>query len=732
MRLTLRTLLAYLDDRLLPANAKELGQKIAKSPFATELVERIREVKRRRRLAMPDKPVAMIDANLIAEYLDDQLTPELVARIEKEVLSSDAMLAEVASAHEILGLLSDPVTVEPRLRDRLYALDPTGRTDVVRVLGGETSENQKSATGDGNEWKPLPVPGESTRRVPIFIFAGMAIIWLATVISDSVLFGPEAAPLDVAVAVLNADEKELPDNDAAPGKLPVVDNDNAAIVAKSDAALKTGTKDGTGAESTTVADATPGEQPKADVPAPATAATNAVPEVASPNPVPVVATTDIPAVRVEPEKVADPAKVSSPFHLMTNNKTFFVFDETVDRWMRLDQIPGGEVVSTIRNTADCQSIFQQRWFAVPEPFSANLTAGDLGWNAMMSGSLLARLSRASDQRLEVYSGRMKLSVDDTQPWAEDRLPVFSLQTAGVSAMLALQSKDALVGIEVRPIANSLPRENKPDAAPSGATELLHLEGADFRVSMTVVTGQASVRLSGIEQEVVLTRGKGLSWLAPGSSDSAGGSSMPENVTPDDGSQIAAAPAWLHDETKPVPEAAVLDTQIKDALAKGDDPALAVIPLLSDRNPQLGVRAVHVLTATRDADRLLSALFEPVDEAVHRAAIDGLSQIANGSAAGRSAIRTALETRLPMSEVELTVSLLAGFGDAEARDPAFCQILVDLLNNDRLATRTLAFYRIQQYSNDRLGYQPEAESSRRRDAVRRWQKFLDRNGGKLLP
>ena len=732
MRLTLRTLLAYLDDRLLPANAKELGQKIAKSPFATELVERIREVKRRRRLALPDKPVAMIDANLIAEYLDDQLTPELVARIEKEVLSSDAMLAEVASAHEILGLLSDPVTIEPRLRDRLYALDPTGRTDVVRALGSDASEHQKSETGDGSEWKPLPVPGESTRRVPLFIIAGLAIIWLATVISDSVLFGPEAAPLDVAVAVLNAEEKDLPENGDEPGRIPVVGNDNAAAEVKDDDALKTGVKDGLGAGSTTIANATPGQQLKMDVPA--IAATDAVtaPGVASPNPVPVVAATDIPAVKVEPEKVTDPDEVSVPFQVMTNNKTFFVFDETVDRWMRLDQIPGGEVVSTIRNTADCQSMLQQRWFAVPEPFSANLTAGDRGWNAKVSGSLMARLSSNGVQGLEVYSGRMKLSVDDTQPWAEGSVPVFSLRTAGVTALLALQSKDVLVGIEVRPLANSLPGDNKLDGAQSTATEMLQLDGADFRVGMTVVTGQASVRLSGIEQEVVLTQGKGLSWLAPGSSDSGAGTSMPENVTPDDGSRIAAAPAWLHDETTSVPEAELLDTQIKDALAKGDDPALAVIPLLSDRNPQLGVRAVHVLTATYDADRLLTALFEPVDEAVHRAAIDGLSHIANGSAAGRSAIRTALETRLPMSEVELTVSLLAGFGDAEARDPAYCQILVDLLNNDRLATRTLAFYRIQQYSNDRLGYQPEAESSRRRDAVRRWQKFLDRNGGKLLP
>ena len=176
----------------------------------------------------------------------------------------------------------------------------------------------------------------------------------------------------------------------------------------------------------------------------------------------------------------------------------------------------------------------------------------------------------------------------------------------------------------------------------------------------------------------------------------------------------------------------MDAQITDVLAKGDDPAQAMIALLSDRNPQLGVRAAYVLRATCDIERLLSALFEPLDESVHRAAIDGLSQIANGSSGGRNTIRNALETRLPMSEVELTVSLLAGFGDPEARDADYCQIVVDLLNNDRLATRTLAFYRIQQYSNDRLGYQPEAESSRRRDAMRRWQKFLERNGGKLLP
>ena len=190
MRLTLRTLLAYLDDRLPPNNAKEIGQKIAKSPFATELVERIRDVKRRRRLASPSKPQPTIDANLVAEYLDDQLTPELVARVEREILASDALLAEVASAHEILGMLRDPVTIEPRLRDRLYLLDPTGQTDVIRAVGGETAAVPESAATASSQWKPLKSHTTSSRRWPIVIGAVLGLIWIIVIATDSRLFGP--------------------------------------------------------------------------------------------------------------------------------------------------------------------------------------------------------------------------------------------------------------------------------------------------------------------------------------------------------------------------------------------------------------------------------------------------------------------------------------------------------------------------------------------------------------
>lgn len=737
MRLTLRTLLAYLDDRLPPANAKELGQKIMKSPFATELVDRIREVKRRRRLAMPEKPVAMIDANLVAEYLDDQLTPELVAKIEMEILASDVKLAEVASAHEILGLLQDPVTIEPRLRDRLYAMDPSGKVDVVRALGNETTGHAASASQPEStaEWKPLSVAGTSSRRLPMFIVGGLALLWLAVFVSDSILFGPKTSP----VAVSDAGEKS--DVPKAVGELVAGSDPDKKLDepegGNTDVAVAELPQTAVPKEPTT--DAVPiaaASNDTADMKATATG-TDIAANVASTDPVPAKGV-DVPDVNARSEK-NDPPQPPIPadaehvaYQVMSNNKTLFVFEEVTNRWMRLDQIPGGEVVSTTRNNMDCETLFKQRWFAIAEPFVANIMAEGKGWNVSTSGTILARTAAAPTPGLEIFSGRMKLAVEPGDPWNDEVLPSFGLRTAGVNAAITLRSKDSVAGIEVVPMAVSPQNDSNAVAEPTTAAELLHLNGSDFRVTITVIKGEVAVMLPGVEQDALLSKGQGVSWLAVGAEDSSKAPSAAENVMIDSGRQLIAIPAWLHEDSKPVPEAEALSNQITEALAVGDDPALAMIPLLSDRNPQIGIRAVQIFSATHDIDRLLTVLFESFDESIHRSAIDGLSKIINSSSSGRRNIRHALETRLPMTEIEMTMLLLSGIGDAEARDTDFCRSLIDQLNNERLATRTLAFYRIQKYSDDRLGYHPESESSRRRDAVKRWQKFLDRNNGKLIP
>jgi len=124
VRLTLRTLLSYLDDTLDPAQTKLIGAKVADSDQARDLAERIKQVTRRRRLTTPPTSgPGGIDANTIAEYLDNEVTPEKSAEVEQICLASDVHLAEVAACHQILTLvLGEPALVPPSAKQRMYGL----------------------------------------------------------------------------------------------------------------------------------------------------------------------------------------------------------------------------------------------------------------------------------------------------------------------------------------------------------------------------------------------------------------------------------------------------------------------------------------------------------------------------------------------------------------------------------------------------------------------------------
>src|SRR5215471_1190624 len=124
MRLTLRTLLAYLDDTLDPAETKRIGQKVAESDAAQELIARIKQVTRRRRLTTPPATGPnSFEPNTVAEYLDNTLPAEQVEAVEKACLDSDVHLAEIAAAHQILTLVvGQPALVPPTARQRMYGL----------------------------------------------------------------------------------------------------------------------------------------------------------------------------------------------------------------------------------------------------------------------------------------------------------------------------------------------------------------------------------------------------------------------------------------------------------------------------------------------------------------------------------------------------------------------------------------------------------------------------------
>jgi hypothetical protein len=117
-------LLAYLDDTLEPSEIKAIGQKVAESETAQELIARIKQITRRRRLTTPPATGPnSFDPNTVSEYLDNELTAEKMAELEKLCLESDVHLAEIASCHQILTLvLGEPAVVPPTAKERMYGL----------------------------------------------------------------------------------------------------------------------------------------------------------------------------------------------------------------------------------------------------------------------------------------------------------------------------------------------------------------------------------------------------------------------------------------------------------------------------------------------------------------------------------------------------------------------------------------------------------------------------------
>lgn len=773
MRLTLRTLLAYLDDRLPPANTRELGQKIANSPFAKELADRIKDVVRRRRLATDAPNQKHIDPNLVAEYLDDQLTPELVTLIEKEVLASDHSLAEVAAGHQILGLLTDPVQISNALKSRLYKLDPANEPD---------SELQTEAAGSELKpavWQPLAPQQVPQKRSPMPLLLVMILGWLVLLFTDANLFrssrpaadatdaaivqvdpaqaaNPQAVPADAAAIApavkapaqqspAVAPDKTAPNNTVPPKASPAAEQNSANPQPANDSRAAPAAGSPESLNGSVAATPAAGSEPAAPgmdvVPSQSIQPGSAKPgqptevvEVPEGKPLatapangnsalpgePGVQTTDTPSQPTSPatEKAAAAAPAALTYlELRDTNRMLMLFQPSIGLW-------NWASTAETRPTEDWSVRLSENIAAISEPFEARIVGRNAGWLAIVKGPAVFRSVMGSESGLELLEGQLILQRDPTTVNELNANATFALRVHNRTFQIGVPEPDRRIGISVMPlplpptdVANAVDVELQADGSadlallPANRPSLLSITAADTAVR---------VLTAGMDQPTVVPEGQVWWW------DTAANAAISAPVT-------AIAPTeWVFQATEPRPDSTQeLVAETAKQLRAATSVSNAAAALVQDRNPQLAAWAVRLSATTRNVEQLSNWMLQSREEVVRREAIVGLRQILLQSEAGADRVTGALENRLSEMELADAVRLLSGVTPTAAEDRSVTSWLLQMLGSNREAIREMAIYNLEEVTGERNGFFAGDDAGRRSSAVRRWERYVERNDGRLI-
>ncbi|MEX0701883.1 MAG: hypothetical protein WD069_07285 [Planctomycetales bacterium] len=693
MRLTLRTLLAYLDDMLEPNQAREIGSKLAESSFAAGLVDRIREVMRRRRLGAPDVegPNASPDANTIAEYLDNTLSPDAVADVERICLESDVNLAEVAAAHQILTLvLGEPAEIPPRTRERMYALGPVSRRapEAEGAAAAMTAAAAPVPAGERREafsqtipdyLRPTPI---WRRALPLGIVAAIAVVWGALIWMDPAFFNvfradePAARPVgDVA----QNGEQQLP---APPAEVEAVPQPRPLPIDGPPAVAEVPRRNGG--------------------PVPAAVEPPVPPQNVEP-PIAVAPPAAVPEEPQPPEVVAPPLKYESSAGVVLR------YQDATSEWFPL---PREAVVQA------------GEWLACPEPFEAEFLVGGGRARVKLFGGTGIRYTappEGSDFALEIERGALLVEhlqvADDPAappPAAAPRPLVAAIVVRGETWSVALGSPGSRCGIEIVP---RQPTGFEQDPGRDG------YGGAIYAVSGAVRFADGSGR----ERTVDLSEGQ---WLPLGP-ENRGVAGTPRPLPAPE--SLGALPAWLDPQAarvSPLVQRArrLFEKEFEEGEALG--PSLA--PIVSTPEPLVSELAVKCLALAGKHAELAHALARAPHDESRQAAIVGLRTWLGQNPKQGALLREDLERLFPPETVEAVYRLLWGYGVQDAHDPARSAELVGWLDHEELAVRQLAIFHIRNFTGRTLEYLPHNPAAQRRAAAIRWQRHIEKEGSLLSP
>ena len=687
MRLTLRTLLAYLDDILEPEQAREIGKKAAESPSASTLIGRIREVTRRRRLTAPalSGPGVGLDPNVVAEYLDNTLSVEGVSDVEQVCLESDVHLAEVAACHQVLTLvLGEPVTVVPESRERMYAL---GTSRVEDVLGDATSMVDDPAANDVPE--PQSEEGRAVaeavqqittvqppawkRSLPYVIVSTVVMVWLS-------LFTVFEVPPPVADEGTGVGTGAV-----APEKAVAVDTVDPEA-AGGTAGLSTIASVPPLSASAPLVDGNISSPPSGDRPSPPPGE-KVSPVVESPDP-------------VQPTKPVRPipkAELPATRYVSASGVLLRQDDQGGD-WMVLPsqgQVRGGERLAT------------------PAPFVADLEIEGTPVRVSLLESSVVALDGAADALCEMTISRGRVVFHAGPPSTVASGPLALRVTVGTRHWrLVLAEPDTVCGIEVRP---RFPTTYEQDFGGDWYLGGLTVANGTVHLSTDAPSGPVVPKLS-------LVKGDWLS-LAPADLD-VGDAGGPK--------PLAVLPGWL------VPGSRVtsaVQRTMSGRFAREFDLQqpirLSVVAAIKSQLSTISKLAVGCLALTGHVEPLVQTLAESEFSESRQEAFDGLRLWLAGGPDRSRKLKFELAKWFEQSQVDPVFRLLWGFDKSDGTGRETSRQLVDWLAVDHVAIREMAFYHVERMTGRKYEYRPDAPAGRRMAAVARWRAHVQRGGGVLV-
>lgn len=710
MRLTLRTLLAYLDDVLEPAQTKEIGQKIQDSPVAAALVSRVREVIRRRRLSAPDLQAGRdgIDPNIVAQYLDNTLREDRVADIERVCLESDIHLAEVAACHQILTLvLGEPLDVPQARLDRFYALGPVSADAQVAGLAEPPRKTVEPVRrpvpalsfDDGPEEGVPEYLREASWPQRFAPAAGIAVLIIGAVLALALdpdlirtLSGIKSGGDSKSAKVGNPQLPEAPVRPPSPKPSTQV----AAAVPRE--ANIPGAPEGQQKTSTLPSDIDP--PPPPDAPDQAAAAATATAMTRTPLKPVSPDTPDLPdkpvAARI-PTAATPPA--APPPEEPTRIRVPMQYTSTEGILIRYQRSDGHWYVEPRRAELHPEEVLGSL-----EPFEATFELDGGQVIATLLGDCVVQILPPTVTRrirLQMLRGRLILARGPmSPPESPVAVEILADSQSWTLELAAGRTRCALERQIIEPAG--LPFALAPDWS---------------RLALFVAEGAVLATGPGAPAEP-LPSGQ-MAWL-----------SRPKSET---NLPAASKPEWLDSETRSASAVlrryAMLFEREFDHSAAVD---LSIPALTNDPRPKIAELATRCLGTMESYSDLVRSLVRSEHAEARAVAAQGLRSWLVQDSARVDLLKQVLSEHYPAEESAAIARLLVGFSTADARDRLTSLMIVDWLRSNFVEVRELAIEQLVRLTGRRYEFRPLWSPSQREPGIVRWLGHIDREGALIKP